>query len=205
MRKGRCRILKVTHNPKYLMLYKIMLIAYAEDLRDIKPPLYFKTNPLFLLILCGIILSAILFFLTGLIFKKIKSLKGRPSLPPKTAHQIAYEALEELRLKGLPGLGKIREYYFELSGIVRRYTENRFNIKAPEMTTEEFLASLKDADILSGRHKNLLKDFLTLCDIVKFAKYGPSQKEIDGSYGAAKKFVEDTKADEGKKEEVKAK
>ena len=36
--------------------------------------------------------------------------------------------------------GELERYYVGLSAIVRRYLEDRFGLRAPEMTTEEFLA-----------------------------------------------------------------
>ena len=114
-------------------------------------------------------------------------------IPREAADKIAYQALERLKAKDLPRFGKIKEYYIELSDIVRRYMENRFSFRAPEMTTEEFLYFLRESDRLKGAHKNLLKQFLNHCDLVKFAKYGPTGQEIDGSFNFAKKLVDETK------------
>ena len=110
--------------------------------------------------------------------------------------------MKSLLSKKFPQQGKVKEYYFELSNIARHYIENRFRLKAPEMTTEEFLFSLRESAILSGTHKNLLKKFLNLCDIVKFAKYAPNEEAIEKSFGAAKKFVDETKENEKNKIEV---
>lgn len=177
--------------------------AFADDLKDIKPPVYFQAS-LFFPISLGIIILLVGLLFWAVIRKKRKKQKKR-SAPARPADQIAYEALELLKAKGLPLLGEIKQYYFELSDIVRRYIENRFNIKAPEMTTDEFLASLKNAEGLLGRHKNLLKEFLCLSDIVKFAKYGPTQKEINGSFAVAKKLVDETKIIEQESKGVSAK
>ena len=61
----------------------------------------------------------------------------------KPAHVIAYEELSKIRAQDLPGKGLVKEYYFCLSDIVRRYLEGRFSYRAPEMTTEEFLNDIK--------------------------------------------------------------
>ena len=61
------------------------------------------------------------------------------------------------------------------------------------MTTEEFLQSLKGGEILSGQQKNLLKDFLECSDMVKFARYAPTEDEIRSVYDAAVSFVDETK------------
>ena len=80
------------------------------------------------------------------------------------------------------------------------YIENRFKLRAPEMTTEEFLDSLKQTDALTAKHKELLAEFLNLCDIVKFAKFGPSITEIEESFNSARRFVEETRPAEDSKE-----
>lgn len=169
-------------------------IVFAEDIRDIRPPVYFSAEYSFFVILAIIILVfATLIFLVVFISKKLRKRKEEPSGFKKPAYQLAYEALEKLKAKNLVGKGDIKEYYFELSNIVRHYIENRFKIKAPEMTTEEFLVTLGDSDVLANSHKELLKHFLSLCDIVKFAKYGPTPEEIENSFNAAKKLVDETK------------
>ncbi|MBL7081694.1 MAG: hypothetical protein ISS44_03915 [Candidatus Omnitrophica bacterium] len=167
--------------------------AFADDIKDIKPPVYFQTDYLILIVFGLIVLLISLLLWIVFVIKKRKKKQKNLILPPRPADQIAYEALEALRAKGLPALGEIKQYYFELSDIIRRYIENRFNIKAPEMTTEEFLSSLRNTTDLLAAHKNLLKEFLCLCDIVKFAKYGPTQKEINDSFSAAKKLIDETK------------
>ena len=163
-------------------------------LRDIKGPVYFSSDYSLLIILAVLVILAILVFLTRYFLKKrTVSRKSRLSIPTRSAHEIAYEALKSLLSKKFPQQGKVKEYYFELSNIARHYIENRFRLKAPEMTTEEFLFSLKESDILSGTYKNLLKKFLNLCDIVKFAKYAPNEEAIEKSFKITKKFVDETK------------
>ncbi|MBL7071389.1 MAG: hypothetical protein ISS26_04380 [Candidatus Omnitrophica bacterium] len=168
-------------------------LAVAKDIRDIKGPLYFPVNytPL-IIILCALFLTGI-FFLFRFTIKRIKKKKKEAIAKIRLPHEIAYEALEALKAKGLPLQGKIKEYYYELSLIARHYIEDRFDIKAPDMTTEEFLFDLKDSGSLSKAHKDILKEFLNLCDTVKFAKYGPTQKETEDSFNAAGKLVDETK------------
>jgi hypothetical protein len=169
-------------------------LVFAEDIKDIKPPVYFPANFSPLIIIGILILLVALVWLISILIKRFSQRKENIT-PQKPAHQIAYEALQDLRRKNLPYTGRIKEYYSELSDIVRRYIEARFNIRAAEMTTEEFLFSLRDSDDLTGAQKNLLKEFLTQCDMVKFAKYGPLEKEIEDSFLAAKRFVSETKID----------
>lgn len=169
-------------------------------IKDIKPPLSFQANYMLVIIILAIIIISLLILLAIYIIKKRAGSKGsRQAMPPKKAHEIAYEALNELKSRKLPASGFVKEYYFEISRIVRCYIENRFSLKAPEMTTEEFLYSLKDSYILTGPQKDIIKEFLNQCDLVKFAKYGPTVDEVEASFATAKRLVDETKIeDEGK-------
>ncbi|MFQ5866623.1 MAG: BatD family protein [bacterium] len=162
----------------------------ATDIRDIKDPVDFpgKVNPYLILAAC-VLLGAGGFLWVFLARKKEK----KEIIPPRPAHEIAYERLEELKKKDLLSQGRVKEFYFELSLIVRYYLEDRFDLRAPEMTTEEFLLKVKDSQKLSYEHKGVLRDFLSHCDLVKFAKYGPSDTEINSSLESAKKLIDDTR------------
>ena len=161
------------------------------DIRDIRGPVEFPAGPFFYILLAILVLALIAALTMFLLRRRKKASKKAP--PPKLPHEIAYEELESLRKKGLIESGRVKEYYFELSLIARRYLENRFDLRAPEMTTEEFLGKLKDSDALSREHKNLLKDFLSHCDMVKFAKYGPSREEMTLSFDSARRLVDETR------------
>jgi hypothetical protein len=115
----------------------------------------------------------------------------------RPADVIAYSELAKLKAMNLPEQGRVKEYYIILSDIIRRYLEKRFSYRAPEMTTEEFMNYVKQKEELSGENKNILKDFLTHSDMVKFAKYGPTLLEMIDSFRLAEKFVDKTRqADE---------
>jgi hypothetical protein len=79
-----------------------------------------------------------------------------------------------------------------LSEIVRVYLEERFGLRAPDRTTEEFLSGLQDSVALGQIHKRLLEDFLTQCDLVKFAKGDPERDELERLHQLAARLVDDT-------------
>lgn len=128
-------------------------------------------------------------------FKK----KKKASIKTKSADQIAYEQLDILKNKDYITKGLIKQYYIEISDIIRHYLGNRFNLRAPEMTTEEFLAGARDSSFLLNEHKLLLKEFLVCCDLVKFAKYAPAENEINSVFDSAKRFVDQTKENDNLK------
>jgi len=164
--------------------------AGARDIRDIKNPLELPSYRwIFILLLSAALIGLAVFA----IFRLITRASGSRRLIIRPAHEIAYETLEDIKRRGLIQQGRINEYYVLVSQCIRRYLENRFSIRAPEMTTEEFLVSVKDADLLSGEHKNLLKDFLSSCDMVKFARSHPGCDEAETSFQLAKRFIDQTK------------
>ncbi len=162
----------------------------SAQMRDIKGPVAIGSPLKRLLLFLLLLFLAGAGLLSGYFLKK-KSEKQ--SAARKPAHEIAYEQLEALKAKDYISRGLIKEYYTEISDITRHYLENRFNLKAPEMTTEEFLASARDSSELSDKHKELLKEFLLCCDLVKFARYAPTADEINSIYTAARNFVDQTK------------
>jgi len=170
------------------------------DIRDIKDPVSFPNRyRLILFLLAALALIALL--AVGGMYLKRKIESKIAEAVYKSPYEIAYERLEALKKKHLIEEGRVKAYYFELSDIVRHYLEDGFHLKAPEMTTEEFLIMVKMKDELSREHKSLLREFLSHCDLVKFARYGPSGEEIDLSFDSAKRLVDQTK--EEKKEEEK--
>jgi hypothetical protein len=70
--------------------------------------------------------------------------------------------------------------------------EERFNFHAPERTTEEFLRELAGTKLLLPDQKDSLGNFLASCDLVKFAKYEPGEKELRELHSSAMRLVEET-------------
>jgi hypothetical protein len=171
-----------------------MGLVFADTIRDIKPPVYFRANYAFLLLaIAALVLLLMAFFFWLYIKKHRKNKTGSNDAPKLPAHEIAYTQLKELKSKSLPEFGLVKEYYFRLSAITRYYLENRFSFRAPEMTTEEFLEAMRDFALFSGKQKNTIKEFLNHCDMVKFALYSPSKKEIDDVFSIATRLIDETK------------
>ncbi|MBN1786904.1 MAG: hypothetical protein JW806_00750 [Sedimentisphaerales bacterium] len=116
----------------------------------------------------------------------------------KPAHEIAYNRLRALVKQDLVKAGKIKEFYECISDILRHYIEHRFDLRAPERTTEEFLTELSSAGILSLSDQQKLEEFLTHCDLVKFAKHNPETEQIQKTFDLVKDFIETTKSEEKK-------
>ncbi|MBU1933012.1 MAG: hypothetical protein KKC66_03830, partial [Candidatus Omnitrophica bacterium] len=63
-----------------------------------------------------------------------------------------------------------------------------------DRTTWELYREMREKKI-QKRSVDRIKDFLEDCDLVKFAKYIPEQKEIETAYTSAKEIVEVTKSE----------
>lgn len=134
----------------------------------------------------------------------LRSRGGAPSAARErlTPYQTAMRELSRLQKDHLPEKGFVKQYYSRLSCIVRTYIEDRFSLRAPEMTTEEFMEEAKASKELDSTRKNLLNEFLVNCDMVKFARYGPTPEEMGKSFSSAENFIEQTKTGEEDAEDV---
>ena len=131
--------------------------------------------------------------LTGfLIYRRVKA--ARPvSAERIPAHEIAYEELSNLVSQNLIEKGEIKRFYQGISDILRRYVGNRFGLAAPEQTTEEFLYSLRNSTGVIAQYKSLLQNFLSGCDLVKFAEHRPSAEDIQLMFDSCKAFIAEPK------------
>lgn len=106
-----------------------------------------------------------------------------------TAWDRAMRRLEALADRGLPSPDEADAWYVELSDIVRRYIEDQYGVRAPELTTEEFLQEARRSADLSGPRRELLSAFLERCDRVKFAAYSPEPRESEEALTLARRFL----------------
>jgi len=163
----------------------------ATDVRDLKGPEEFPIDwrPYYLV---GGTLVGLL--LLGFVLYRVlnRSRRAGPAPAPKPPHEIAFDQLERLRRRGLVEQGAFKEYYSALSDIVRTYVEHRFGVRAPEMTTEEFLLSSARNGRLQGGYRGLLGEFLSESDLVKFARHVPTIADSERAFSAAKRFIDET-------------
>jgi hypothetical protein len=133
-------------------------------------------------------LAALCLFLAWRAWRRAAAIRTRVS-----AYDAALKRLGALERRGLPHDHEVDGWYVELSAIVRRYLEDRFGVRAPELTTEEFLREARRAGGLTDAHRSLLSTFLEGCDRVKFARYAPDEHESREALTAARRFIEETR------------
>ena len=113
----------------------------------------------------------------------------KPALPP---WQTAINELDELSGRKHWQEGRIKQYYSELSEILRRYLEYQHLIPAVEMVTDDILESCR-SNAAVAKSSEQLGRILRLADLVKFAKEIPLPPQNEESLKYAYNFVEQTK------------
>ena len=98
----------------------------------------------------------------------------------------AWVELDRLLKKGLPGRGRYKDFYVELTMVVRRYVQRKYGIKAPHLTTEEFLREFKDE---RRETRDELRKFLESADMVKFAGVEATPEMADEATDSAKGYL----------------
>jgi hypothetical protein len=110
-----------------------------------------------------------------------------------SAWEMAMQRLADLEARGAPGADEADGWFVELSTVVRRYIEGRFRLRAPELTTEEFLLEARRMPELSDAHRAVLAGFLEQCDRVKFAGWRPDADASLAVLGEARTFIADSR------------
>lgn len=108
------------------------------------------------------------------------------------AHIKALDALGVLDKQQLWQKGNVKAYQSGLTDIIRQYLEDRFDINALEMTTDEISRALKHKDF-DSKHTSTLERILQMADLVKFAKAKPTEDIHTEFMQEAVSFVEQTK------------
>lgn len=119
-----------------------------------------------------------------------------------SAYEAAMRRLGSLEQRGFPQAAEADSWYVELSDIVRRYIEDRYGVRAPELTSEEFLREAQQQLRLQPAHRELLEAFLSTCDRVKFAGYRPGESESRRALEEARRFLGETRLHAAATQEV---
>ncbi|MDR1543894.1 MAG: hypothetical protein LBS50_05700 [Prevotellaceae bacterium] len=166
---------------------------------DIKPIERAPFNlELFRKILLWILL--IWFLITFVILLLIRYLrkKRKPQEPTKeeikrSAYEVAVEKFEEIRKEKIWQQGRSKEYFTQVTDVLREYIESRFDVPTFEKTSAEIVDLLQFTKRDFAEQLKSLQKILTLSDLVKFAKYLPDFDEHISALNKAESFVEETK------------
>lgn len=179
----------------------------ANSITDIKPVFRPKFNwsglfGIVLLVILIIGLGVGLYVLIRKYIQKKPVFDTRESEPELPAHVVALNELNRLKEEKLWQQDRLKEYYTQLTDIVRVYIDRTFEVNAMEMTSEEILDDLRYMRKDSKELYEKLRTMLQTSDLVKFAKWKPLSDESEQSLKDAFAFVEATKPKEEEKTEV---
>jgi hypothetical protein len=158
------------------------ILVAAQNFHEIAPPVDYSFLPTWAIFLASFVGLSLLGLLVWLIKRK-----GKPALPPKLPREIALEELERIGSE----IERINPYLFSIrvSDILRRYVTNQYALPVTRQTSVEFLTALAKASPFSANEKSLLEDFLSRCDLIKFARYEATSADSRLLLEEATRFV----------------
>ena len=166
-----------------------------EDIRGIKDVM--PIEPSYLYLLFSIPFIIVVLILAVILYNKVVIAKRggakkevNISLLP---HEEAYRELEALPHAKVVHDGKMeKEYYSRLSEIVKHYLARRFDIDTLDRTTVELGSLIKDVLMVDTSRQDIYS-LLTMCDMVKFAKFRPQINDILNHYQLTKDIIDQTR------------
>lgn len=120
--------------------------------------------------------------------KKVAEVKHKLK---ENAGLVALNSLKSLKAKKLWQKGQVKDYYSELSEIIRTYIDSQWDVNAMEMVTAEIMEAIDNLDVDDEQMKEL-NILLERADLVKYAKEQPIVEENEASYKKACEFVKVT-------------
>ena len=151
-----------------------------------------------------LLLAAIVFFLVRLISRAIAAKRGELLSRSDPPHIVALRELDKFRSYKYWEPEKQKAFYSGITDALKNYMDARFGVDAPEMTTAELFASLKDCRELKPELYTEMKELFEKADFVKFAKFTVPREENAGVLPAAVRFVTDTYQEEIEGEEARS-
>lgn len=156
------------------------------DIRDIRQPRHFPTPWLWVGMAAGVVILITAAYAAWQWLQHGKYFEMTPG-------EIALQRLAEARRLMDPD--EAREYCFAVSKIIRSYLEAQWHLRAPRLTTEEFLRDLAaGSEVMAVPHRALLGDFLQHCDLAKFAGWRYSRPALAEMHASANDFVQQSSA-----------
>ena len=160
----------------------------GASIRDIRGPLWIY--PALKTIAGWVGLLVLMAAVVWLLYRLSRRIHRAIHLRRMSPRERALVELADLMVRDLIAKNKVKEFFLELTLIVRRYIERAHSIRAPEQTTEEFLLAASRNPQFRTEVLGKLRAFLQTADLVKFAEYRPEPAVVDRAVGTARDYVE---------------
>ncbi len=162
-----------------------------------KEPFVFDDFKIYIYLLIAVLII-VGFWIYWFVIRKRKMEEDTPTYRVLAPYEEAMVKLNELDEKLLWQNNKVKEYYSELTEIIRNYIERELKFPALEKTSDEVLDMLKDfndAETILTTKENIqkLRDLFREADLVKFAKSKPLAPEIEEDRKDAEEIIHNLK------------
>jgi hypothetical protein len=166
------------------MLPSSMSRLLVEELHDIAPPVDYSLIPVWLVFVLSFVVLSLLGGLIWWLIVRHRRREGPPQLPRERALAALIAAQVEI--------DHVNPYQFSIrvSDILRSYVTDQFGLPVTRQTSVEFLERLHRGPQFSEDEKQLLEDFLSRCDLIKFARYDATAADSQLLLEEAMRFVE---------------
>lgn len=115
-----------------------------------------------------------------------------PKKPEPLPYDVAIDSLRNLKERQLWQQGQEKEYYTQLTDILRKYLYGRFGINAGEMTSRQILNRVRANKEIADKLP-YFRQILSMADFAKFAKIRPLAEDNVQAFDNALRFVKETK------------
>ncbi len=160
-----------------------ILKGLRNDIRDIKGPMSFLERiKLFFYIITALVVLGFILVVAFVVYmaRRGRSTGGKPKLSEPVPAPVIGPKEEALKAIDAAEAGRpasdSKAYYSVISEIIRRYLRAAHNIPATEATTAEIMQAVKSSTISASAYDKL-HEILEEADLVKFAKYAPTEEE----------------------------
>jgi hypothetical protein len=161
-----------------------VLKGIQEDIRDIKGPMSFLERlKLFFYIATALVVLGFLLVVGLLVYmarRGRRAAAGEEKRPEMTLQAPVMAGPKDEALKALDAAEVLKAdskvFYSVISEAIRRYLRAAYSIPATEATTAEIMEAVKSST-LSDAAIDELRKVLEEADLVKFAKYAPTEEE----------------------------
>ena len=140
----------------------------------------------------GALLLAGLVVLLVWLIRRRRAQAGGEIVKKDPAYIVALRELDKWRGDKVWAPDKQKAFYSGITDALKNYIEDRFGIDAPEMTTAELFAALKQAEDLPEELREETRAVFECADFVKFAKHIASEEENARALPTAVRFVTST-------------
>lgn len=178
----------------FMLLVQTVPVDTTKAFKPIKNIIFVSTTwKDYLVYILGSIVFLLLVGFVVVYFIRNKRAQGaKPKGPAESLQDYTLRLLSDLNVRQLWQKKQVKQYYVELTDILRNYIEHRFQTQVLELTTDEILAKAQAMPDMQPYHDQLAY-ILQMADLAKFAKAEPLPQEHTEAMEQARRFVDSSR------------